>query len=81
MIRTQIYLPELMHVYLKTLAKKEDKTMSEIIREKIEESSDRDFEEKEKKNLFEVLDELSTKEGPSDLSEKMDYYLYGDGRK
>lgn len=77
MIRTQIYLPKIVHEHLKQIAKERDKSMAEIIREYIEKGIKLNTSPTKESN-FKQLTKLNIKGGPVDLSENMDDYLYGD---
>ena len=87
MIRTQIYLPQQQHDRLKDLALKQRTSMSDVIRqivdEKIATSSQVANMKPKKLNAGEWLliqAKLAEKldfRGPSDLASNIDEYLYG----
>ncbi|HUC87583.1 MAG TPA: ribbon-helix-helix protein, CopG family [Candidatus Binatia bacterium] len=87
MIRTQIYLPQQQHDRLKDLALKQRTSMSDVIRQIVDEkivTSNQAASTKPKKlNTGEwllVQARLAEKldfRGPSDLASNMDEYLYG----
>ena len=74
MIRTQIYIPEEIHQATKLLAKKQGRTLAELIRSFIAVGI---IEEKKKAKMpsLEKLINLKIKGGPKDLSAKFDKYL------
>jgi predicted CopG family antitoxin len=78
--RTQIYLDEDVYQALRKDAKRQDVSVSQIIREKLKINR---FEH-QKGNARKVLEEieklgasLDWSGTPKDLSENIDYYLYG----
>jgi len=78
MIRTQIYLPEPLYTKIKLQARAKGQPAAQLIREQLE----RGFpgsqgQQKKDKNLAELAEELNIR-GPSDLSRRIDDYLYGD---
>ena len=77
MIRTQIYLPEDMHMDIKMKAAKTKKSQAVIIREAIKKGLK---PRRTSKTLGEELLELAKLggRGPKDLSTNLDAYLYGD---
>lgn len=79
MIRTQIYLPEEIHSQLSKLAQAKDKSMAALIRKFVKtglkKTQEKDFSGKN--NLI-ALSKLNLKDGPKDLSSRLDYYLYGE---
>lgn len=79
MKRTQLYLPEDTHLELAFLAQKEEKSISQLVREILVEGI------RKKKSLssgktLEKLANYNVTAGPKDLSSKLDSYLYG-GKK
>lgn len=86
MIRTQIYLTQQQHSRVKALGLKRKTSISNVIREAIDEKTAKSFTTKganQKLNAGEWLlaqvtwAEKKEIKGPSDLSSKMDKYLYG----
>jgi hypothetical protein len=87
MIRTQIYLPQQQHDRLKDFALRQRTSMSDVIRQIVEEkivtSSQAASTKPKKLNAGEWLliqAKLAEKldfRGPSDLASKVDEYLYG----
>lgn len=83
MIRTQIYIPEEIHQATKLLAKKQGRTLAELIRSFIAVGI---IEEKKKVKTpsLDRLIKLGVKGGPKDLSRNFDKYLvesiYGKNR-
>lgn len=82
MIRTQIYIPEVLHRKLMHIAKTEDVSMAKVARDILEEGT------KERKKVdrsgiktLEALSKLGFTGGPKDLSENLDHYLYGAPKK
>lgn len=74
LVRTNIYLQDQMLNYLKTRAKEEKVTMSDVVRRMIAKEV-----EKKQTNWAQSLLELSKKakgSGLRDLSKRHDYYLY-----
>lgn len=74
MIRTQIYVPEVLHNRVKLLAKKQKKPFAEILREFIKQGI-KDQQRTKTKSL-ESLTKLKITGGPKDLSKNMDKYLF-----
>ena len=74
MIRTQIYIPEILHNQIKFLAKKQKKPLAEILREFIKKGI-KDQHRIKTKSLG-ALTKLKITGGPKDLSRNMDKYLY-----
>jgi hypothetical protein len=78
MIRTQIYLDDALRDSLRHRAKQRSIPMAQLIRDLLNEALS---EEKDAANMSNqailTLRNLKLKGGPSDLSENLDYYLYG----
>lgn len=76
MIRKQMYLTPQIDRELEIVARREGKTVSEIVREILESS----LKVKKTQNTSLLLDlaNMNFKGGPKDLSAKMFDYLYGD---
>lgn len=79
MIRTQLYLPEDTRLDLYLLAQKEEKRVSQIVREILNEGIKRKKQASGGKTLLKIARYGFTK-GPKDLSTNIDSYLYG-GKK
>ena len=78
MIRTQIYLPEPLYTRIKLQARAKGQPAAQLIREQLEQSfPDSKLQPKKDKNLAELAEELNIR-GSSDLSRRIDDYLYGD---
>lgn len=76
MLRTQIYLPEEIHSELLEWARKMELPMAELVRRLIKAGLQRKESLFEKGNDLLKLAKLKIKGGPTDLSEKLDSYLY-----
>lgn len=78
MIRTQLYLPEDLKLELELLARQEEKSTSQLIREVLSEGLKQKQKQK-KRNTGTLLRELAEMavEGPGDLSTNLFDYLYG----
>lgn len=76
MKRTQIYIPENMHKEMKNLAQKKDRSMSDLVRQFIEQGLEQESEDKTS-DLSDLAD-LNFSGGPKDLSENIDKYIYQD---
>ena len=78
MIRTQIYLPEPLYAQIKLQARAKGQPAAQLIREQLEQSfPDSKLQPKKDKNLAELAEELNIR-GSSDLSRRIDDYLYSD---
>lgn len=82
MLRTQIYLPYSQVKALKALAEKQKTSVSEVVRQAIDENVVRkDAPKKKFKNSGEWLEHYrkhtSFRGGPKDLAKNIDKYLYG----
>ncbi len=82
MQRTQLYLPKSQIKKLKERARKEDVSMSELVRRFIENGENKDDarEEKAHEPLLASADRINTlgESAPADLAENTDEYLYGE---
>lgn len=83
MTRTQLYLPKSQLDALRTLARKEDATVSEITRRLLDiqlrlERNERKTSPR-RESLLEAARRIGKlgKPGPKDLSKNVDHYLYG----
>lgn len=76
MLRTQIYLPEEIHSELLEWARKMELPMAELVRRLIKAGLQRKEGFFEKGNDLLKLAKLKIKGGPTDLSKKLDSYLY-----
>ena len=75
MIRTQIYIPDELHLATKAIAKRKDKSLAEVLRKFIAKGVQE--ERKQLKALsLNSLTTLNITAGPKDLSSNMDKYLY-----
>lgn len=76
MIRTQIYIPDVLHQTAKNLAAQRNESLAELLRKFISQGI---VQEKKKKKIqfLSNLSELKIKGGPKDLSKNLDNYLYG----
>jgi|GEM_PF-1495327 len=90
MQRTQIYLPKTQLTQLKEIARRKDTTTSAVIRLLLQEAfhvgighAKKQVRRTKKKTLYDdtkaILKKLEKikEEGPSDLAQNMDKYLYG----
>lgn len=84
MLRTQIYFPEEQLRLLKKISWEEEISLSEVIRQLVEEKLvEAEKKDKKAKNTGAWLLSLADKakkmkvKGPKDLASKMDEYLYG----
>lgn len=75
MIRTQIYLPEELKQDLHFLAKKEEKSLSEVVRHALQREVKRGYQSS--RNVFEKIASHAV-DGPGDLSTNLFDYLYGE---
>ena len=73
MIRTQIYIPKTLHLKAKQIASKKGTSLAALMRESLETYLDQEKQE----TLLDALVKLQITEGPKDLSEHFDDYLYG----
>lgn len=73
MIRTQVYLPKTLYQQVQLVAKKGNKPAAQVVRELLTESLER-----RNNSIGKALLELTRirGKGPSDLSAKIDQYLY-----
>ncbi len=76
MIRTQIYIPEELHQETMFLAKKQGKSMAELLRNFITIGIIEEKKKKSKQRSLSSLARLGIKGGPKDLSKNIDKYLY-----
>jgi hypothetical protein len=87
MIRTQIYLPEQQHDRLKALALKRRTSLSDVVRQMVDEKIDTKAQTTNKThsptsagtwllNQAKLAEKMNFR-GPSDLASHMDEYLYG----
>lgn len=78
MMRTQIYLPKILHQQLGIVAQKEKKTKAQVIRERLVQA----LQKEDQGTLGEGLERLASLgkklklKAPSDLSANFDKYLY-----
>lgn len=79
MIRTQVYLPKSQIHQLKKEARKKETTVSEVLRRFISERLESSLKTRERASLVQTAKRIRAMkaEGPMDLAEKMDEYLYG----
>lgn len=75
MIRTQLYFPEDLYLQLRAYAKRQRKSLAEIVRSFVQ----RGIRQEKRGNPAEVFLKIArlAGTGPRDLSEKHDEYLYG----
>lgn len=76
MIRTQIYIPEDLHLEAKMIAKRKDESLAELIR-KLVRAGVKEEKKRIAKNSLNSLAKLGITAGPKDLSRNLDKYLYG----
>lgn len=76
MLRTQIYLPEEIHSELNEWARKMELPMAELVRRIIRAGLQKKEELFKKGNDLLKLKRLKLRGGPTDLSQKLDSYLY-----
>lgn len=76
MKRTQLYLPEKTHLDLAFIAQREEKSISQLVREILVEGIYKKKGLSSGKTL-EKLASYNATAGPKDLSSKLDSYLYG----
>jgi metal-responsive CopG/Arc/MetJ family transcriptional regulator len=77
MIRTQVYIPDDLHRELTLLAQTSGQNFSSLLREGVREVIKK--KKLKKRDDWGVGFIGAIKGGPSDLSSKIDYYLYGEG--
>lgn len=79
--RTQIYLDEDLYRELREVAKRQDSSISRVIREKIRPAIGQPAQKVGARKFLEDLaklgDSLDWSGAPQDLSENIDHYLYG----
>lgn len=80
MIRTQVYLPEVLYEDIKRRARIKGKPAAQLIRDSLEQSLHTSQAQKttQRKSWAELAKELNITGGPKDLSRRIDDYLYGD---
>lgn len=77
--RTQLYLDETQYLFLKDLARREQKSIAQVIREWIDEKrTKRVARQYTKDAIFKGRGVFSS--GQSDLADQFDDALYGDGQ-
>lgn len=76
MFRTQIYLPEELHLLAKLQAQREHESLAEFIRRCLEKGVKEKKSQTSLKHLS-TLSELGITGGPKELSQNIDKYLYG----
>jgi hypothetical protein len=82
MIRTQIYIPEILHLRLTRLAQERREPIAKIVRIFIEDGLQKTTAiDQSGKTALKNLFSLGFKGGPSDLSTNLDHYLYGGPKK
>jgi len=74
MIRTQIYIPAILHAKAKIKARNEKTSLAEILRKSLQIYLD---QEEHQEDFLSAVAKLQFSGGPKDLSEKFDEYLYG----
>lgn len=77
MIRAQILLEPWQHQFLEAMAQKQHKSVSQLVREWIEEKAREQVAKKEKDSIWELVGIV--KDAPADMAEHHDKYLYGAG--
>ncbi|MBI5613494.1 hypothetical protein HY947_01070 [Candidatus Gottesmanbacteria bacterium] len=77
MIRTQIYMPEELHIQLKLLASSRKVNYSSLIRRGVAHVIKE--EHAQKPDAWKSFIGAGGKGGPRDTSKRIDYYLYGGG--
>lgn len=81
MTRTQIYLPKTQLDTLRTLARKEHTTVSDLTRRllDLQLGMEKHHEQKKHESLTDAFRRISKigKPGPKDLASNVDHYLYG----
>lgn len=75
MIRTQIYIPETIHLAAKTFAQHQDETLAKLLRRLIISGLKKE-KKKIKPRSLNSLTRLAISGGPKDLSSNLDKYLY-----
>ena len=75
MIRTQIYIPDELHQAAKTIARREEEPLAEVLRRFITKGIKEEKQRFKPKSLN-ILAQLNITAGPKDLSSNMDKYLY-----
>lgn len=82
MKRTQLYLKPITHQNVAREAKRRRCTMAQVIRERLEEKFDVPTQKVGAVGLLKMAERARRRgaKGPRDLSENLDYYLYGEGR-
>lgn len=81
MIRTQVYLPEDLHGQLMLLAKMQGTNYSSLVREGVSNVVGKKRQSRTFKNRGAKFVGACPSGGPRNLSSRIDYYLYGEGRK
>ncbi len=74
MIRTQVYIPEVLHNRVKLVAKEQKKPFAEILRDFIKQGLKN--QQRTKTKSLASLTKLKITGGPKDLSKNMDKYLF-----
>lgn len=77
MIRTQLYIPENIHHQLTEAAKQQSKSMAELVRDFVQQGLRRNDVDRSGRATLQALRQLNVQEGPTDLSQNFDHYLYG----
>lgn len=82
MKRTQLYLKPITHQNVAREARRRRCTMAQIMRERLEEDFDAPTQKRGAAGLLAMAERARKRgaRGPRDLSENLDYYLYGEGR-
>lgn len=75
MIRTQVYLPDELYQNIRLLAKREEKSAAELIRELLKRGLKNETKYISTGRAFLEIAKIKAK-GPKDLSENIDKYLY-----
>jgi hypothetical protein len=81
MIRTQVYLPKSLYLQIKLQAQREKKPAAQVIRDSIEAGLEAKKPQQTTGEALLGLAELGKRlgaTGPTDLSSRIDDYLYGD---
>jgi|GEM_PF-1166639 len=79
MIRTQIYIPEIMHKQVSQLAQGQDTSMASIVRALLQSGLKNIAQvDNSGKDTLKKIANLKFTGGPADISVNHDYYLYGD---
>lgn len=76
MIRTQVYLPEILYKNVRLAARKQNKPAAQIIRELLEGGVKQKTKKTNAGDALLRLAKLAVRKGPRDLSVNIDKYLY-----